>query len=331
MELLDLLETLPKNKIVVDNFIIAYSKINSPMYKKIMCSISGGADSDDILDICSKCDIDHKIEYVFFDTGLEYEATKEHLKYLEEKYNIEIKVEKAKVPIPVSCKNYGQPFISKLVSEMIDRLQKHGFQWEDEPLEALEKKYKHCRRALRWWCNDFGEKSRFNINYNKWLKEFMLENHIDFEVSNYCCTGAKKDVAHDVKTKGNYDLSIVGVRKSEGGVRSSAYKNCFTPMEDEPDEYRPIFFYKNDDKKEYDEACDITHSRCYTEYGLPRTGCAGCPYGRDFENELKVMKEHEPKLHVAANNIFKDSYEYTRKYRRFAKQKNIEQKENANK
>lgn len=63
-------------------------------------------------------------------------------------------------------------------------------------------------------------------------------------------------------------------------------------------------------------------SKCYTEYGLKRTGCAGCPFGRDFEYELEVIQKYEPKLYKAVNNIFGDSYEYTRKYREFVKKMN---------
>lgn len=59
------------------------------------------------------------------------------------------------------------------------------------------------------------------------------------------------------------------------------------------------------------------HSRCYREYGLKRTGCAGCPYGRNFEDELAAMQQYEPQLFKAVNFVFKDSYEYTRKYRKF--------------
>lgn len=50
---------------------------------------------------------------------------------------------------------------------------------------------------------------------------------------------------------------------------------------------------------------------------MKRTGCAGCPFGRDFENELTVIQTYEPRLSIAVNNIFKDSYEYTRAYKKF--------------
>ena len=87
----ELLDTCPRNQIIGDNLVRAWSKINSPKYQKIVCSISGGSDSDVMLDIVWRCDKDNKVTYVWFDTGLEYQATKDHLKYLENKYNIEIK------------------------------------------------------------------------------------------------------------------------------------------------------------------------------------------------------------------------------------------------
>lgn len=318
--LTDLIKCCPKNKIIGDNLVRAWSIINSSKYKKIVCSVSGGSDSDIMLDICYKCDKDKKIDYVWFDTGLEYQATKEHLKYLEQKYGIEIIRYKAIKSIPMSCKLYGQPFISKNVSEFIQRLQKHEFNWENNQYEELCNKYLKCDSALQWWCDAKGDKSHFNISQNKYLKEFILDCNPNFKISNKCCLYAKKNVAHKLIRENNYDLNIVGVRKAEGGVRSTRYKNCFDEKSDNCDVYRPLFWYKDQDKLDYENHYNITHSKCYTEYGLKRTGCAGCPYGRDFEYELEIIRRHEPKLYKAVNNIFGDSYEYTRKYKQFCKE-----------
>lgn len=63
----------------------------------------------------------------------------------------------------------------------------------------------------------------------------------------------------------------------------------------------------------------MVHSDCYTEYGMTRTGCAGCPFGRDFEEELRVIQTYEPKLYTMVNNVFGKSYEYTIKYKDFVK------------
>ena len=66
--------------------------------KNVCCSVSGGADSDILIDLCERAE-PHFVSYVFFDTGIEYQATKDHLKFLEEKYGIEIKRIKAIKPI----------------------------------------------------------------------------------------------------------------------------------------------------------------------------------------------------------------------------------------
>lgn len=317
-----LLEDIPVNDVIGDNLVRAWAKINSDKYKKIVCSISGGSDSDIMLDICYRCDKDNKIDYVWFDTGLEYQATKEHLEYLKEKYRIDIKSYKAIKPIPTCCKTYGQPFISKQISEFIQRLQRHNFKWEDKSFDELIIEYPRCQSALKWWCNTKGDRvngkqSSFNISYKKYLKEFMIENPPDFKISNKCCKYAKKNVAHKLVKDGGYDLSITGVRKYEGGARATVYKSCFDEGDSGCDNYRPLFWYSNADKECYVKHYGIEHSKCYSEYGLHRTGCAGCPFGRDFEFELEVIREHEPKLFKAVTNIFADSYEYMREYRKF--------------
>ena len=115
-------------------------------------------------------------------------------------------------------------------------------------------------------------------------------------------------------------MNITGIRKSEGGVRSINYKSCFTEYESSGiSTYRPIFWYLNADKKDYEQQYNIQHSRCYTEYGMRKTGCVGCPFNKHIADELKVIKEHEPKLYNAAIAIFGRSYEYTRQYREFVK------------
>ena len=93
MTLLEILEKTKGNLIISDAFTKADSVLNHRDYKNIACSVSGGADSDIMIDICEKIK-PHGIHYVWFDTGIEYQATKEHLKYLENHYNITIERER---------------------------------------------------------------------------------------------------------------------------------------------------------------------------------------------------------------------------------------------
>lgn len=297
----------------------AFCKTNRYMVvpQIIICAISGGADSDIMLDMVHKIDRLKKVQYVFYDTGLEMQATKDHIRYLEQKYNISVDIEKPKKPIPIACKEYGQPFFSKKVAENIERLQRHNFTWEDEPLDVLLKRYPKCKAALRWWCNDFGENSRFNIAKQPFLKEFMRENPPQFKVSPKCCKCAKKSPALLYAKKKHADLTLLGIRKAEGGARNTAYKSCFNESSKYGDQHFPLFWFGDSDKKEYDRFFGVTHSAAYTVYGCKRTGCAACPFGSRFEQELEMLRKYEPKLYKAAYNVFRESIEYTRAYRKY--------------
>lgn len=295
-------------------------------FKRVCVSISGGSDSDVVLDLLTRTVEDKsKLHFVFFDTGLEYQATKDHLEYLEKKYNVQIERLRPKKPLPICSREYGEPFISKLVSEYMMRLQKHNFQWEDGSYEELILKYPRCGSALKWWCNAWGEGSSYNICRNKWLKEFIQANPPEFNISNKCCQYVKKNPAKEYKNEHDIDLNVTGMRKAEGGVRARTIKSCFNEKKDGISEYRPIWWFSDDDKRTYEDAFNIVHSDCYKKYGLKRTGCAGCPLGRNFEEELRIIEEYEPKLYKAVGKVFGNSHQYTREYREFVKEMNSKQ------
>lgn len=59
-----------------------------------ICSYSGGADSDILIDVIERARAIlpslPPVKYVFFNTGLEMKATKDHVKEVAEKYGVEI-------------------------------------------------------------------------------------------------------------------------------------------------------------------------------------------------------------------------------------------------
>lgn len=322
MLLKDIITAAPENIEIVNSWLVTDNKLKR--CHKAMCSVSGGSDSDIVLHLCAILDDNNRVTYVFFDTGLEFQATKQHIKDLEDKYGIEIIVQKAVKPIPTCCRQYGVPFLSKYVSEMISRLQRHNFKWEDKSFDELYKEYPKCKVALQWWCN-CNISDRFDISRNKYLKEFLIANPPSFKISNKCCHYAKKLTAERFKTEHQFDLRITGIRKGEGGIRDVAYKNCFTPAtENSIDEYRPVFWYKQDTKNLFKSHYGVVYSDCYEIWGLPRTGCSGCPFAKDFESELEAVAKYEPKLYKALIKVFGQSYEYTRKYREFQRRMNDE-------
>lgn len=314
--------------------ILAYNIINDEKYHNICVSISGGSDSDIMLDIIERVrnfedSENHKITYVWFNTGLEYQATKNHLDFLEKKYGIKIErinpwQIKGCKSIVTSCKEHGQPFVSKHVSEMLHRIQRKGFDFRNDgfcDFDTLMKKYPNAKSALSFWCN-LNKTSSLNISGFAWAKEFIVSNPPTFMISGKCCTYAKKNVAKAYNNTVKNDLELIGVRKSEGGIRSKKYKNCYSIKTSGSDDYRPLFWYTDKDKLDYENAFGVEHSKCYSKYGFKRTGCACCPFGflggRLFE-ELEATKQFEPNLYKAVANVFGDSYEYTMKFEEYRK------------
>ena len=203
----EILKSAPDNPHIVEAFVKGMAHLRN--HKKVMVSVSGGSDSDVMMDLLSRCGNEENVYYVFFDTGLEYAATKNQIAYLNDKYGVQIHKIPPIKPIPICVREFGVPFWSKHVSEMMYRLQCHGFQWEDASYEELLLKYPKCKSALQWWCNEHkmnnGGMSSFNIGYTSYLKEFILLNPPKFKISNRCCTYAKKKPALNfIKNNNSY-------------------------------------------------------------------------------------------------------------------------------
>ena len=179
-------------------------------------------------------------------------------------------------------------------------------------------KYPRCKVGLRFWCNDWGERSRFNINWKRGLKEFLIYRGLPFAPSAMCCTVSKKRPLVKYQLENHCDLYITGERKAEGGARAGGHKSCFErSAEYGMNHFMPLWFWSNDDKMEYNRLYKIINSDCYTVYGLDRTGCVGCPFGKYLWRELEIMKQYEFGCYKLCQRVFGESYALRREYESF--------------
>lgn len=97
-----------------------------------ICSYSGGSDSDIMLHLIERVrkifDLP-KVDYVFFNTGLEMEATKRHVREVSEAYGVDIRKVRPEKNIVRATREYGIPFVSKIMSGGLEGVQKKGFQF----------------------------------------------------------------------------------------------------------------------------------------------------------------------------------------------------------
>lgn len=330
------------HKFLAIESIIAKRLIEHP---KAICSYSGGSDSDIMINLVERV---RKIfslppvDYAFYNTGLEMEATKQHVNETAEKYGVIIKTIRPKENIVIATRKYGQPFVSKIMSQGLEGIQKKGIPLEiaDEYAEAedkkakreeLRKRYPKCESIINFLCccTTEGEPRpdiQIVINSSAYMLDFIKENPIPFKVSNKCCDVCKKSIAH--ATQKEYEMVITGERRAEGGMRSVPRKDntslCFTETADGKYRLRPLYYVTDEDKKWYKDYYKIRYSDAYEVYGLTRTGCCGCAISAHATKELEKIKKYEPKIVEAAWKIFGDSYRYREKYNDYRKKRREE-------
>lgn len=300
-----------------------------------ICSYSGGSDSDIMIHLIEQTRLIHKlppVKYVFFNTGLEMQATKDHVKATAAKYGVEIEEVRPKVNIVTAVRTYGVPFVSKIMSAGLEGWQKKGIplsiaeeydQAEDKPAKRreLRERYPKCENTINFLCccNSSGEPRpniQLVINSSKYMRDFVEEYPPDFQISAKCCDYCKKQPAHQIQ-KG-YEMIITGERRDEGGMRSVPRKDntalCFGETSSGQFRLRPLYYVTDSDKAWYKEYYGIRYSDAYEVYGLTRTGCCGCPISYKAVEDLELIRPYEPNVVKAAWNIFGKSYEYRAKY-----------------
>lgn len=315
-----------------------------------ICSYSGGADSDILIDLIERTrKIFAKlapVKYVFFNTGLEMKATKDHVKATAEKYGVEIEECRPKIGIVQAVKMCGVPFMSKAFSEGLGELMKKQIpldiveQYKNSTdkcskYEEFKKKYPKSTCALKFLLNcdskgNIGKNNQFNISSEKYFLDFLKQNPPDFTVSKKCCDYCKKEPAHRIEN--GYEMKITGEREAEGGVRTSGkvleanetkcfyyHSNIFY--------FRPLYYVTDKGKTWYKEHYGIRYSDAYEVYGLTRTGCCGCPISYKAVDDLEKIRPYEPNVVKAAFSLFGKSYEYRKKYNEYKARRMAEVKQ----
>lgn len=316
-------------------------------HPKAICSYSGGADSDIMIDLIERTrEVFHlpPVDYVFFNTGLEMHATKDHVRDTAQKYAVTIREVRPKVNIVRATREHGLPFVSKIMSAGLE-----GWQKKEIPLSIadeyelaedkaakrreLKERYPGCESTINFLCccNSAGEPRpniQLVINSSKYMRDFISECPPDFQISAKCCDYCKKQIAHKVQK--DYDMIITGERRDEGGMRSVPRKDnttlCFTETSSGQYRLRPLYYVSDQDKAWYKEYYGIRYSDAYEVYGLTRTGCCGCPISYKAVDDLEKIRPFEPNVVKAAWNIFGDSYRYRAAYNSYKEKRMQEER-----
>lgn len=185
---------------------------------------------------------------------------------------------------------YGSPCFSKIQDEFIDRYQRGS----------------RCKSLVDRvngynFIGTDGKEHRSSFQLSKKAKELLLSGQLH-RVSNKCCKYLKKDVARKFEKETGLK-PILGIRQSEGMMRKSQYKSCFTKT----GTFTPIHDLSDELLEKIILRYNIEVPEVYNH--IKRTGCMGCPYGHykgDTEKELSLINENQKKF---VCEYFKESYE----------------------
>lgn len=244
-------------------------------------SFSGGRDSTILHYLLDMALPQNQIQRVYINTGIEYKKITEYVKELQKKDNRIIIVD-AKINIKNMLENVGYPFKSKEFSEKLSVYQNSG-------------KTKTVKNYLGE--TDYHTNGRFMCPQK--LKVCFTDN-FNLKVSKRCCNELKKKPAGKWARENKKNIVITGMRTAEGGARNQL--NCTIFKDNQLKKFHPLAPLNDNFEKWFIETnniklCDLY----YPPYNFERTGCKGCPYAPELQEELEKMK-------ILLPNEFKQCY-----------------------
>lgn len=263
--------------------------------KHAFISFSGGKDSVVLSKLIDLALPDNDIPRVYANTGIEYKLMVLYVKQMQQA-DSRIKIIAPTQNVSETLKEYGYPFKSKEHSDYLAEFRAWGFTEHIKSYLGIGGKKKDerfmCPKILR---------NQFCTNYS-------------LKISSKCCEMFKKRPMREYAKQNGYTFTITGLRREEGGRRAQM-KNCLTVKRHEmPHKFNPLLPMSG-------EWCDWFIQEYYIDlaplykppYNFVRTGCRGCPYARDLQQELDKMHRLMPEEERACETLWGKVYD---EYRR---------------
>lgn len=258
-------------------------------------SFSGGKDSTVLHYLMDMALPNNRIPRVFINTGIEYLDIVRFVKELAEKDERFVMITPNK-PIKSVLERYGYPFKSKEHSLRVDQFNKGtNSNYIAKYITGYEKNGKESKfRFPKTLLYQFEEKGRYNY-------------------SNLCCQELKKKPAHQWSVKNKRPIIITGMLNEEGGNR--ARLGCvITDKKGKMKKFHPLIKVTGEWEDEFIKQNGISLCRLYKPpFGFKRTGCKGCPFSLDLQEQLTTMEIYLPAEKKQCEMIWKPVYD---EYRR---------------
>lgn len=135
----------------------------------------------------------------------------------------------------------------------------------------------------------------------------------------------KKEPVHKWEKENHKTIALTGMRKEEGGQRSSI-KGCILTHNGKT-KFHPLLVVNDEWEDEFIKKFNIPLCKLYYKpYNFKRTGCAGCPFSLELQKQLDIMEELLPNQKKQCEYIWNPIYkEYRRIHYRLRGENDVTQ------
>ena len=124
----------------------------------------------------------------------------------------------------------------------------------------------------------------------------------------------EKEPIHKWEKENNRKVAITGMRKEEGGTRQLINGCVLTDKKGNLSKFHPLLVVDDEWENWLVVNQKIEICKLYRKpYNFKRTGCKGCPFSLDLQEQLEIMEKYLPNERKQCEVIWKPVYE---EYRR---------------
>ena len=250
-------------------------------------AFSGGKDSCILSKLIDLAIPDNKIPRVFINTGIEFVEMVKFVKGLAQKDD-RIIIINNRLNIKQTLETYGYPFKSKPYAKMVGIYRRNG-------LTDYVKNFIDPNKTTKYNCP------------KSLVYQFTPENKL--KIDYYCCIKFKETPSEDYAKSTGRTINLTGIRKDEGGTR--AEKSCVVfDKSKNLKKFHPLLVVSDEWEEEFIKRNNLDICKLYyPPYNFKRTGCKGCPFARDIEKQLLIMKEILPNEYKQCLYLWRPVYE----------------------
>lgn len=253
-------------------------------------SFSGGKDSTILHYLIDLALPQNRIPRVFIDTGIEYNYIREFVLEMA-KNDDRFIILKPTQAIKPMLEKYGYPFKSKEHSKFVSVYQNSGM-----------------TKSVKWYLSD---KKMISCPSNL---QYQFTKNFKIKCSDKCCFKLKKEPIEKWQKENNKAIYITGMRHDEGGQRASIKGCIITDKQGNLKKFHPLLVVNDEWEEWFIKKYNIKLCKLYCDpFNFKRTGCKGCPFSLDLQEQLDIMEQYLPNEKKQCDIIWKPVYdEYKR-------------------